>query len=143
MFQVIDGQNFANLYHFLLYDCSVVVLVKIMLNHNIEFALEMQGTLSVSACYAMTLSAQALDFLLYSYMFYVSLTRYCYKKIQYTRNYILLSKTHCIFRYLFVNVWKNLGNCSDMLFRMAIMIQGLTFSLCKYILLINTCSYIL
>ena len=143
MFQVIDGQNFANLYHFLLYDCSVVVLVKIMLNHNIEFALEMQGTLSVSACYAMTLSAQALDFLLYSYMFYVSLTRYCYKKIQYTRNYILLSKNHCIIRYLFVNLWKNLGNCSDMLFRMAIMIQGLTFSLCKYILLINTCSYIL
>ena len=75
-FQMIDRQDFDNLYHCLVCDVSLLLLLKAWVNHNLEFALEMMGTLSVSMCTIMAMSAQFLDFLLFAYLFDVGLTRY-------------------------------------------------------------------
>ena len=67
--------NFDLLHHYLVVDATVVALLKIIVNHNIEFAVELFENLNVSTCTFLTLSAEALDFMLYAYLIDYGLTR--------------------------------------------------------------------
>ena len=63
-----ECQNFDLLHHYIVVDSTVVAIIKIIFNHNIEFAVEMFESLNMSICTFLTLSAEAMDFMLYAYI---------------------------------------------------------------------------
>ena len=66
-FKMTECQNFDLLHNHLVVDFTVVAIIKIIFNHNIEFAVEMFESLNLSTFTFLTLSAEAIDFIFYAY----------------------------------------------------------------------------
>ena len=63
------------IYHDLCLDCSYVILSKIFINHNLEFLLQMYGHLNRPLCYALVVSGESTDVLVFFFFFDMTVMR--------------------------------------------------------------------